>query len=552
MATTFDLFFLGIAPQIDTVEGNITSENHAALEGMIFGSTADPVALNLQTLSPDAANSYTGGALATAYDADNAATTDNFVIDGVTRTHDATMLYAGTTITYTDGTTATINAIVMQATDGALYLLPPTTGPNAYSDALETKPILSVTLGTATPANGTNVYAMAADRYDIDVKDYVVEGTAGNDLIDTDYKGDPEGDRIDNTDNLTGTNDDLVLAGAGDDTVRAGAGDDTVFGGTGNDLIEGGTGNDSLLGEAGNDTLDGGTGADTLIGGAGDDTFLVSQGDLADGGEGDDTFILADLGEAKTGTITIIGGEGGETRGDTLVLTPDISKSDITFTNTDDEAGGRSGTFKFNDTVVNFSEIENIICFTPGARILTQWGERPVESLRLGDMVVTRDHGLQPLRWIGKRTVPGLSDFAPISVASSVMGGQEALLVSPQHRLLFTGYQAELLFGESEVLIAAKHMVNGRDVTVSPRDAVTYIHIMFDRHEIIYADGIGTESFYAGDMALGAIEAAAREELFAIFPELRSAPGQHRNTARPCLRHHEAQILCGLDERDVA
>jgi hypothetical protein len=203
-------------------------------------------------------------------------------------------------------------------------------------------------------------------------------------------------------------------------------------------------------------------------------------------------------------------------------------------------------------TVVNFSEIENIICFTPGARILTQWGERPVESLRVGDMVVTRDHGLQPIRWVGKRTVAGLGDFAPISIASSVMGGQDPLLVSPQHRLLFTGYQAELLFGESEVLVAAKHMVNGRDVIVSPRDAVTYIHIMFDRHEIIYADGIGTESFYAGDMALGAIDAAAREELFAIFPELRTAPGHHRDTARSCLRRHEAQLLHALSDKDVA
>jgi len=191
-----------------------------------------------------------------------------------------------------------------------------------------------------------------------------------------------------------------------------------------------------------------------------------------------------------------------------------------------------------------FNEVENIICFTPGARILTQFGERAIEQLHLGDMVVTRDHGLQPIRWIGQRSVPGIGDFAPISVASSVMqGSRDELLVSPQHRILFTGYRAELLFGESEVLVAAKHLVNDRDVRICPCDEVTYIHIMFDGHEVIYAEGIATESFHASDTALNAVITAAREELFAIFPELRSAPGRHRETARHCLKRHEAQLL---------
>ncbi|MBW4973613.1 Hint domain-containing protein [Roseovarius mucosus] len=367
-------------------------------------------------------------------------------------------------------------------------------------------------------------------------------GGAGNDLIYSGFTG-----------SATLETGDSLVGGDGNDTLIGGTANDTIEGGNDSDSILAGAGNDRIFGDAGNDSLDGGADADTLFGGTGNDTINVSQGDSAEGGDGDDFFRLTDLGEATTDTITLIGGEGDETLGDTLWLGEFASKADISFTNTDDAAGGLAGTFTMTDgTVVNFSEIENIICFTPGARILTQWGERPVESLRLGDMVVTRDHGLQPIRWVGKRTVAGLGDFAPISIASSVMGGQEPLLVSPQHRLLFTGYQAELLFGESEVLVAAKHMVNGRDVTVSPRDAVTYIHIMFDRHEIIYADGIGTESFYAGDMALGAIDAAAREELFAIFPELRSAPGHHRDTARSCLRRHEAQLLCSLGEKDVA
>jgi Ca2+-binding RTX toxin-like protein len=409
----------------------------------------------------------------------------------------------------------------------------------------------SLTLVGVDPASITDHDALAA--MGIFQPDYIVQGTAGDDTIDSAYTGDPEGDRVDNADSRNNDDADVIDAGAGNDLIFAGLGDDTVMGGDGNDTIFGLDDADLLFGDAGDDSLDGGIGADTLFGGTGNDTINVSQGDSAEGGDGDDFFRLTDLAEAETNTITLIGGEGDETLGDTLWLGGFAKKSDITFTNTDDTAGGLSGSVTMADgTLVQFSEIENIICFTPGARILTQWGERPVESLRLGDLVVTRDHGLQPIRWVGKRSVPGLGDFAPISIASSVMGGQEALLVSPQHRVLFTGYQAELLFGESEVLIAAKHMVNGRDVTVSPRDAVTYIHIMFDRHEIIYADGIGTESFYAGDMALGAIDAAAREELFAIFPELRSAPGHHRDTARSCLRRHEARLLCSLGDKEVA
>ncbi|MBC7132366.1 MAG: Hint domain-containing protein [Roseovarius sp.] len=298
-------------------------------------------------------------------------------------------------------------------------------------------------------------------------------------------------------------------------------------------------------GAPGDDSLDGGAGNDLVFGGGGNDTIMVNRGDTLLGGDGDDRFILQDY----TGTplpgdeIFITGGEGGETNGDTLQLTPGVTRDDITFTNENDGEGGLSGTFLTPDgTLVTFTGIENIVCFTPGARILTPRGERPIETLRPGDLVITRDHGPQPVRWTGQRTVPGTGRFAPVEIAPSVMGGG-GLLVSPQHRVLFTGYTAELLFGESEVLVAARHLVNGQDVRVSPRAEVTYIHIMFDRHEVIYADGIATESFFAGDSALAAVDDPAREELFAIFPELRTAPGHHRDTARTCLKAYEAALL---------
>jgi hypothetical protein len=124
-----------------------------------------------------------------------------------------------------------------------------------------------------------------------------------------------------------------------------------------------------------------------------------------------------------------------------------------------------------------------------------------------------------------------------------VTGLERPLLVSPQHRMLFQGYRAELLFGDSEVLVAAAHLVDGLAVTQDEGGMVTYIHILFDEHEIIYAEGAATESFHPGGIGLTAIEAAAREELFTVFPELRAMPASFGPSARRSLRRHEAQLI---------
>jgi len=109
--------------------------------------------------------------------------------------------------------------------------------------------------------------------------------------------------------------------------------------------------------------------------------------------------------------------------------------------------------------------------------------------------------------------------------------------------MLFQGYQAELLFGESEVLAPAKHLIDGTAVTADPRDEVTYVHMMFDEHEIVFAEGAATESFHPGSVAMDTITDAARDELFSIFPELRVMPETYGGTARRCLRRHEVQLL---------
>lgn len=180
-------------------------------------------------------------------------------------------------------------------------------------------------------------------------------------------------------------------------------------------------------------------------------------------------------------------------------------------------------------------------CFTPGTGILTPRGEIAVEDLRPGDLVTTRDHGAQRIRWIGRRQVCGLGKFAPIRFAPGVMGNRRALLVSPQHRMVVKDWRAQLYFGLDEVLAPARHLAVCDRITRVPMARVTYIHLMFDAHEILFAEGAETESFHAG-AALMAGDAALRDELEALFPEL-AAPDALPRTALPCAQGRAAGLL---------
>ncbi|MEZ5777175.1 MAG: Hint domain-containing protein [Paracoccaceae bacterium] len=204
-----------------------------------------------------------------------------------------------------------------------------------------------------------------------------------------------------------------------------------------------------------------------------------------------------------------------------------------TFTVRITDAGG-------SDTQVVTITINGAPCFTPGVRIATPGGERPVEELEVGDLVTTRDHGDRPIRWIGQRKVAAVGDLAPIRIAAGALGNRRDLIVSPQHRVLVSGWLAELHFGQPEVLVAAKHLAGGDLIHSVPGGEVIYIHIMFDDHEVIYAEGIATESFFfGGDFARDI--AAQEQELRRILDEL---PGDAApRTARRCVSAAEAEVL---------
>ncbi|PZO67891.1 MAG: hemolysin [Paracoccus denitrificans] len=182
------------------------------------------------------------------------------------------------------------------------------------------------------------------------------------------------------------------------------------------------------------------------------------------------------------------------------------------------------------DVEYTIEEITIIPCFVRGTLIDSPDGSIAVEDLRVGDLVVTKDHGLQSIRWIGSKKVDGLTRSAkaivrPIRIRAGALGPDtpaQDLLVSPQHRILVRSTIVERMFNTAEVLVAAKQLlqVDGIDVADDLAE-VEYFHLFFDQHEIIVANGAETESLYPGREAIKALPKASVEELFTFFPELR-------------------------------
>lgn len=180
-------------------------------------------------------------------------------------------------------------------------------------------------------------------------------------------------------------------------------------------------------------------------------------------------------------------------------------------------------------------------CFTSGTMITTPSGEIRVEDLKLGDLVTTKDHGPQEIRWIGRRRVAGRGEFAPILFKAGAIGNSRDLRVSPQHRMLLQDWRAEIFFGEDEVLCAATKLLNDSTILKSPCDTVEYIHVMFDNHEVIYAEGAPTESFLIGDY-LCAEESDLMAEIKSVFPEVSEVLPQ-LIAARPVARGFEMTAM---------
>ncbi|WP_417255709.1 Hint domain-containing protein [Celeribacter halophilus] len=431
--------------------------------------------------------------------------------------------------------------------------------------------------------------------YGGDDEDYI-DGGADNDYLD----GGLDDDTI-----LGGSGDDTIIGGEGSDTIEGGDGNDTIYGGldpaypdslnvpddegdlepeNGQDVIYGGAGNDTIYGQDDDDIIYGGDGNDTIYGGIDDDTIYAGAGtDHVDGGEDDDIIygggdndvlsggddqdtIYVTFTDVTSGiyNTTVNGGNGG-VDWDTLDLSELLSDGWVVTShvqNPDGDTGagaGYNGQIELENTAdgttanINYTNIEEIIpCFTPGTLIATPKGEVPVETLNVGDRVITRDNGIQEIRWIGKKTLSGADlaarrELMPVLIRQGALGAglpERDMVVSPNHRMLVSNEKAALLFEEHEVLVAAKHLTRMDGVDVVEASDVTYIHVMFDRHEVVLSDGTWSESFQPGDYTLSGIGDEAREELFALFPELEEVSSRGRfSAARRVLRKHEAELL---------
>jgi len=258
------------------------------------------------------------------------------------------------------------------------------------------------------------------------------------------------------------------------------------------------------------------------------------------GGVFSDPVSVADtqtLNDPDPGTVIINGGNGTSTIG--LFFQEERSAD-----NEQNHANEVVGIVTFESGVIP--------CFTPGTVIETPYGPRPIMDLQQGDLVLTEDAGPQPIRVICRTRLdserlardPGLK---PITIRAGALGAglpDRDMIVSPQHRMLVSGWRVQTCFGEDEVLAPARGLLNDHSVLVDHRCThVDYIHLGLDRHHVLRANGALTESLHAGGMEKSALDEAAREELFAIFPQLRSAPSQWGRAARPILTVRETAAL---------
>lgn len=407
--------------------------------------------------------------------------------------------------------------------------------------------------------------------------DDVMYGDAGNDSMegwignDTMFGGTGD-DYIDGAigaDSLEGGDgNDTLLGGSdvGNDTLRGGLGDDSLSAGGGDDVLDGGDGADILFAADGNDQLDGGAGNDTLDGWTGNDTITAGTGDdQITGGDGDDTFIyvagdgvdtITDFNFGNSGTLN----DGDITNNDRIdlsnfyddiwELTADFNDDGILNQSNDgvgdvdysNNASLGGGGLVFAGATGNTSSftVENtgVVCFASGTRILTTEGERLIETLRIGDRIITRDNGVQTLRWIGKRDL-SKTDLArnpklhPIHLSPKLTGGDLPLIVSPQHGVVFN------VDGE-ETLVRAIHLARlqgGAARVMHGCRKVSYFHIMFEDHQIVFANGAPSESFFPGHFALAALESDVRSEIYELFPDL---------------QHHAAEQSYGMQARSFA
>lgn len=184
------------------------------------------------------------------------------------------------------------------------------------------------------------------------------------------------------------------------------------------------------------------------------------------------------------------------------------------------------------------------VSFTAGTMItLASGAQTPVENLRVGDRVLTRDDGPQPIRWIGHQTTRAVGAFAPISIRAGTLNNTRDLVVSPDHRLFIYQRRDHIGAGRSEIMVRARHLVNGDSVVRVSGGFVDYYQMLFDAHQIIYAEGIAAESLLVDTRTRAALPEEVEDRLGDLLPG-------HRRSDHRSLEVQEA-LLSRPDAADL-
>ncbi|WVJ72025.1 Hint domain-containing protein [Paracoccus marcusii] len=293
-----------------------------------------------------------------------------------------------------------------------------------------------------------------------------------------------------------------------------------------------------------------------MTGGAGNDVFVVSNGDLitdfttGDPANNDSVDLTAFYNDDNLAIINAQRVSAGLTPYNSALgwLRADQADDGVLNSIRTDAGFAENVTLRIQNggTAVTAAQLTegstSVVCFGSDALIETVDGPVPAGALKVGDMVMTRDNGAQPIRWIGQRVIDAaaLADrpaLAPIRIRAGALGQalpSSDLIVSPQHRILVRSKIATRMVGAPEVLVAAKRLMAADGIDVADDLAeVTYVHFLFDDHQIVLSNGAETESLHTGQEALKAVPVEARAEILALFPDL--ADGTSRAAVRPML-----------------
>jgi hypothetical protein len=172
------------------------------------------------------------------------------------------------------------------------------------------------------------------------------------------------------------------------------------------------------------------------------------------------------------------------------------------------------------------------VCYAVGTRILTAIGERAIESLSQGDMVLMLSDGelkAQPVKWLGRRRIdltahPRPEAVAPIRIRRGAFADNVPhtdLLVSPDHAVFVDGK-----------LICARQLING--ITIRQEKgwtSIDYCHLELDAHAILLAEGLPAESYIdTGNRGFFANSGAA----LVLHPDLTDEAGYPTREAASC------------------